>query len=137
MGRGSSLGGLGHPFGFVVCSGHAQFPAFPSHILFCFVFFTPCSSGKEPVCQYRRHKRHGFDPLGREDPLEVGTATLSSVLSWRISRTEEPGGLWSIGTQRVRHDRTDLEHSTLQKQQLGIFGLFLPFCPCCYLVAQS
>ena len=40
----------------------------------------------------------------REDPLEEGMATLSSVLAWRIPRTEEPGGLQSMGSQRVRHD---------------------------------
>ena len=37
--------------------------------------------------------------LGREDPLEEGTATHSSVLAWRIPRTEEPGGLQSVGSQ--------------------------------------
>ena len=42
--------------------------------------------------------------LGQEDPLEEGTATHSSVLAWRIPWTEEPGGLPSMGTQRVRHD---------------------------------
>jgi len=39
-----------------------------------------------------------------EDPLEKGIATHSSILAWRIPRTEEPGGLQSIGSQRVRHD---------------------------------
>ena len=42
--------------------------------------------------------------LGREDPLEKGMATHSSILAWRIPWTEEPGGLQSIGSQRVRHD---------------------------------
>ena len=42
--------------------------------------------------------------LDREDPLEEGTATHSSTLPWRIPWTEEPGGLQSIGLQRVRHD---------------------------------
>ena len=36
--------------------------------------------------------------------LEAGMATHSSILAWRIPRTEEPGGLQSIGPQRVRHD---------------------------------
>ena len=39
--------------------------------------------------------------LGREDPLEKGTATHSSILAWRIPWTEEPGGLQSTGLQRV------------------------------------
>jgi len=38
--------------------------------------------------------------LGQEDPLEKGMATHSSILSWRIPRTEEPGGLQSVGLQK-------------------------------------
>ena len=39
--------------------------------------------------------------LGWEDLLEEGMATHSSILTWRIPRTEEPGGLQSMGLQRV------------------------------------
>ena len=46
--------------------------------------------------------------LGWEDPLEEGMATHSSILGWRIPWIEEPGGLQSIGSQRVRHDWSDL-----------------------------
>ena len=42
--------------------------------------------------------------LGREDPLEEGMATHSSVLAWRTSWTEEPGGLQSVRSQRGRQD---------------------------------
>ena len=42
--------------------------------------------------------------LGQEDPLEEEMANHSSILAWRIPRTEEPGGLLSIGSQRVRYD---------------------------------
>ena len=42
--------------------------------------------------------------LGREDLLEEGMATHSSVLAWRIPWTEEPGGLQSVGSQRVGQD---------------------------------
>ena len=42
--------------------------------------------------------------LGWEDPLEKGTATHSSILAWRISWTEGPGMLQSMGLQRVGHD---------------------------------
>ena len=42
--------------------------------------------------------------LGREDPLEKEMATHSSILAWRIPWIEEPGGLQSTGSQRVRHD---------------------------------
>ena len=42
--------------------------------------------------------------LGGEDPSEESMATHSSILAWRIPCTEEPGGLQSMGSQRVRHD---------------------------------
>ena len=42
--------------------------------------------------------------LGQKDLLEKGMATHSTILAWRIPWTEEPGGLQSIGSQRVRHD---------------------------------
>ena len=42
--------------------------------------------------------------LGREDPLEEGTATHSRILAWRIPQTEEPDGLQSMESQRVGHD---------------------------------
>ena len=46
--------------------------------------------------------------LGWEDPLEEGTATYSSIFAVRIPRTEEPGGLQSMGLQRVGHDWSHL-----------------------------
>ena len=42
--------------------------------------------------------------LGQEDSLEKGTATHSSILAWEVPRTEEPGGLQSMGSQKVGHD---------------------------------
>ena len=42
--------------------------------------------------------------LGKEDPLEKGMATHSSILAWRIPWTEEPSRLQSMGSQRVGHD---------------------------------
>ena len=41
---------------------------------------------------------------GQKDPLEKGTTTHSTILAWRIPWTEEPGGLQSMGLQRVGHD---------------------------------
>ena len=43
--------------------------------------------------------------LGWDDPLKKGTSTHSSILAWRIPWTEEPGGLQSMGLQRVGHNR--------------------------------
>ena len=48
-------------------------------------------------------------PLDQEDPLEKGMATFSSILAWEIPRTEEPGGLQSMGSQKNRTQLSD-EH---------------------------
>ena len=53
--------------------------------------------------------------LGQEDPLEKGMATHSSILDWRIPWTEEPGGLPSMGSQRVRHDWVINTFTSLQR----------------------
>ena len=62
------------------------------------------SSGKEPACRCKRRKKHGFTHWVGKIPLEEGMATHSSILTWRIPGTEEPGRLQSMGLQRVRHD---------------------------------
>ena len=52
--------------------------------------------------------------LGREDSLEEEMATYCSVLAWEIPWTEEPGGLQSMGLQRVRHHvNTEHTHANL------------------------
>ena len=55
-----------------------------------------------------RHPAYGAGGLGSipggKDPLEEGVATHSSILAWRTPWTEEPGGLRSTGSQRVRRD---------------------------------
>ena len=50
--------------------------------------------------------------LGWEDILEKGMATHSSTLAWKIPWTEEPGGLQSMGLQRVRHNWATHTHHT-------------------------
>ena len=51
--------------------------------------------------------RHKVQSLGREDPLEEGMATHSSILARGIPWTEEPGGPQSMGSQRVGHDQSN------------------------------
>ena len=58
-----------------------------------------------PVMQEMQETR--VRSLGQEDPLEEGMATHSSILAWRIPWTEEPGGLQSTGSQRVRRNLRD------------------------------
>ena len=50
--------------------------------------------------------------LGWEDPQEEGTATHSSILAWGIPWTEEPGGLQSMGSQRVGHEQLNTYECT-------------------------
>ena len=64
----------------------------------CILRASQVTSGKEPACQCRRHKRCRFD-LGLGRSLEEGMAAHSSILAWRIPWTEEPGRLPSIGWQ--------------------------------------
>ena len=73
------------------------------------------ASGKEPTCQCRRCKRHGFDPWARKDPMEKGTEAHPSILALRIPWTEEPGGLRYMGSQRVRHDGSDLAAASVHR----------------------
>ena len=49
-------------------------------------------------------QKTGVLPLAREDPLKKETAIHFIVLAWEIPWTEEPGGLLSMGSQRVRHN---------------------------------
>ena len=86
--------------------------------------------------------------LGRES-LEAGMATHSSILAWRIPWTEEPGGLQSMGLQRVRHDwaANDIHIYTYTKIILNIkwfvfilynsseyynSGIYICMCVCIY-----
>ena len=66
--------------------------------LHCFILvvFPGVSEVKASACN--------VEDLGWEDPLEKEMATHSSILAWRIPWTEEPGGLQSMGSQRVGRD---------------------------------
>ena len=66
------------------------------------------ASDKESACQCKEHRETQTSSLGWEDPVEEGVATHSSILAWRISCTEEPGGLQSIALQRIGQDWSDL-----------------------------
>ena len=57
----------------------------------------------------------GFPSLGQEDLLEEGMATHSSIFFWRIPWTEQSGGLWSTGSQRVRHNWSDFMHAHIKQ----------------------
>ena len=73
-----------------------------------FFFFLVDSNGDSLVAQLVKDlpavEETPVQSLGWEDPLEKEMATHSSILAWKISWTEEPGGRQSMGSQRVGHD---------------------------------
>ena len=82
-----------------------MFPRIPSTFHFCWHHrnlggFPDGLDGKESACSGRAL---GLDPWVGEDPLEKQMAAPSSILAWEIPRTEEPGGLQSMG-----HKQSDM-----------------------------
>ena len=75
---------------------------------FCFFLGYVCFIGASLVAQIVKilpaKQETRVQSLGQGDPLGKGMATHSSILAWRISWTEDPGGLQSLGSQRVRHN---------------------------------
>ena len=61
--------------------------------------------------------------LGQEDPLEKEIATHSSTLAWEIPSTEEPGGLWSMGSQKSQTRLSDLNNHVKYKADLALNNL--------------
>ena len=66
------------------------------------------SDGKESSCKAGTQ----VQSLGREDALEKEMATHSGILAWRIPRTEEPGGLQSMGSQKSQTQLSDFHFYT-------------------------
>ena len=77
--------------------------------------------------------------LGGEDPLEKGMTTYSSILSWRIPWMEEPGGLQSMGSQRIRHNWATNSRTGLRGALLSVTSYFYlaTFKVLCYLLRLS
>ena len=67
-----------------------------------------------------------FRFLGQQDPLEKGMTTHSSFLAWRIPWTKEPGGLQSVGLQKVGHDWATNTHTHRDTYQQTLRALFSP-----------
>ena len=85
---------------------------------------------KESACQARSSRRPWFDPWLGKIPWQEGLATHSSILAWEIPWTEEPGGLQSMGSQRVRYNliKQKQENKTPQWQLVTH-----TFALCCWL----
>ena len=78
----------------------------------CTLGFPSGTSGKEPSCQCRRHRRRGFNPWFKEIPWRrTQQPTLVwRVLVWRIPWTEEPGRLQCMGLRRAGHNWSGWAH---------------------------
>ena len=88
----------------------------------------PVASGKEPTFQYRR-QRCGFGIWVWKILWRRRWATHSSILAWRIPWTEEPGGLWSVGSQRVVLNWRDLGQTGAQYKHRLNCCEFIRFSP--------
>ena len=72
-----------------------------------FSLYSICASVVKNQPAVQEMKDMWVQSLGQEDPLEEGMATHPSILAWRLSWTEEPDRLQSIGSQRLGHDGSD------------------------------
>ena len=81
------------------CTGHIQKPA-----IWVSLKVTIASLVAQMVKNLPAMQRTQVQSLSREDPLEKEMVIHSGILAWRISWTEEPGGLQSMGLQTVGHD---------------------------------
>ena len=73
--------------------------------------FSSGASGKEPASQCKRHKRHGFDPWVGKIHWRRAWQSTPVFLPGESHRREEPSRLWSIVSQRVERDWSDLVHT--------------------------
>ena len=97
----------------------SEIPCYIYSIIYIYIYiythtgFLGGTSGKEPTCQpIQETWETQVRSLGWEGPLEEGAATLSSILVRKIPWTEEPGGLWCIGSQRFGHDWSNVACTT-------------------------
>ena len=104
------------------------------------------SGGKEPAHNAGDIRDAGVWSLGREDPLEEGMATHSSILAWRIPRSEEPGGLHTVHgvtelgmTEATTHHLLNIcwcawpkgklcPHISVRGLELGTYGCLTNHC---------
>ena len=73
-------------------------------LLYVYILFLGDSLVAQTVKRLPTMRETWVHSLGREDPLEKEMATHSSIHAWEIPWTKEPGGLQSMGSQRVGHD---------------------------------
>ena len=91
-----------------ICEAILNIFVFCFTVYICLFIYSVCTGGISLVAQVVKNlpamQETWVQSLDREDPLEKGMATHSSILAWRIPWTEEPGRLQSTGSQRVGHN---------------------------------
>ena len=85
-----------------------------------------CPTLYSAACQGGRRRRPRFDPWAGTIPWRRKWQPHSSVLAWRLPWTEEPGGLQSIGSQRVGHDRVTDTHYSAETLRPGTAFFRIP-----------
>ena len=80
-------------------------------IIASFLGFPRGASGKEPACQCARPKKCEFQPWVQKIPWRMAWQPTPVFLPGESLWTKEPGGLQSMGLQRVRHDQSNLKHT--------------------------
>ena len=91
-------------------------PSCQAPISLMYLFFEPFEFPSSDDKSLPAVQETQFLSLGREDPLEKEMVTHSSFLAWRIPWIEEPGGLHSMGSQRVGRDwAISLNHSLVKQ----------------------
>ena len=76
------------------------------HLIFCYDMVGKGFPGGSVIKNLPAYARTQAQSMGQEDPLEKKMSTYFIILVWRIPWTEEPGRLWSMRLQRVKHDWT-------------------------------
>ena len=104
---------------FLYCGSHTMVIFLSSH---SWLGFLGGASGKKPCLPSAGDLEKRVPPLGQKDPLTEGNANHSSILVWRIPRTEETGGLQSTGSQRVGHDWSDLARTHEETSWVRLLG---------------
>ena len=103
------------------------------YILYCLIIYLGPSwglSGNESASNAKAEEMWIWF-LGREDPLEKGTATHSSILAWEIPWTGEPRGLQATGSQKSRTRLSGWAHThALLYQSVSLLGVMLEPLPC-------
>ena len=101
------------------------------------------TGGKNLPTSEEDQRDMGWIP-GLERSLEEGMAIHSSILAWRIPRTEEPGRLQTLGSQRVRHDWSDLAsmqwiltYPLCMHTLLYLWICSASFCPLLHLITEG